>query len=214
MSSFTNQVIFLGDSIMLGNHVSAGQDLPSKVASLLPDIAANKQNLAIGSTYANEDGTHTDGGQGVTADGAWIDSVQVNVCVILFGANDIAAGFSGTTYVAALKTYCQSRKAAMVAPQKRIVICTTLPGIPITDNGFESQRLIGNLGMLADGSFWDGYANLAADPVMGLQATNSDPTYYSDGVHPTNAGNDLLAPWISRAVEVLITPASIGYRSL
>src|SRR5215831_15014900 len=206
MAAFTNQVIFLGDSIMLGNHVSAGQDIPSKVAALLPAIATNYQNLAIGSTYANEDGSHTDGGQGATADAAWTNSVAVNVCVILFGANDLGSGFTAAQFAAALKAYSQARKAAMVAAQKKIVILTVLPSTGLTDLGYNPRRLDANLTNLSDGTFWDGYANIAADPIMGLQATNSDLTYYSDGLHPTNTGNNLLAPWVSNAVETVITP--------
>jgi lysophospholipase L1-like esterase len=209
--SLTNQVLFLGDSITAGNHVPAGQDIPTKVAASYSAIAAHYQNLGIGSTYANEDGSHTDGGQGVTADGLFDGTKQVNIAVIFFGANDVADAATRLNFTTAFKTYCLARRSAGF----KILIVSTLPNTAITSNGFESTRLSANTTNLSDGTFWDYFANVAADPIMGLQATNSNATYYSDGVHPTPTGNDLLVPWFVDALKVLIElPRSVAARAV
>jgi len=201
----TFQIAYFGDSIMLGNHLGVGEDLPSKVAALYPAVAGHYTNFAIGSTYANEDGSHTDGGQGATGDAAFTPGLDVNIAVFLFGANDIAAGFTGATYVSHLKTYALARRAAGYTS---IVILNTLPNSAITSGGFESERLIGNTGMAVDGSFVNAFANIARDPTMGDPANNADATWYSDGVHPTDAGNDLLAPYIAQALHAILDPLS------
>lgn len=195
----TNQVVYLGDSLMLGNHVSAGQDIPSKLSAEYPPIAANASNQAIGSTYANEDITHTDGGQGVTADGMFNAGVDKPICMVWFGANDLV-NFNAATFFAAYKAYCQARASAGYL----VIACTALPNTAITGAGHESDRLSANTSIRGDTSFYHALADFASDPIMGLTATNSDTTYYSDGVHPTNTGNNLLQKYALHAVQQVL----------
>lgn len=197
----SNRVVYLGDSIMAGNHLNSPttQGIPALVADAMPQLAGHASNLAIGSTHANEDGTHTDGGQGATADGLYSASLQLNVVVILFGANDIAAGYKSTQFEAALKAYALARRSRGF----KVVILTTLPNSMITTNGFDSQRTAANAATLADPSFWDAVADIASDPTMGNAANNRDTIYYSDGVHPTPLGNSYLTHYLTAALSLL-----------
>ncbi len=204
--SYTNQVLFLGDSIMLGSHLPSPstQAIPVLVASAVPDIAAHYQNLAIGSTTAD-----SDGGQGATADGLYSASYDVNLFVVLFGANDLANGDSAATFEAHLKTYAQARLAN--GPKARVVILTTLDNSLISDH---SQRTSANALTRADGTFWQALADIARDPVMGIDGAYNNGTYFLDGTHPNAAGNVLLEPYVSAAINTLIVPRSMAWRSV
>ena len=43
---------------------------------------------------------------------------------------------------------------------------------------------------------------------VGTDAAPSNATYFSDGVHPTAAGNQLLAPYVTRAIQSLIVTSA------
>jgi lysophospholipase L1-like esterase len=198
----TNQVLFLGDSIMAGNHLPDPdrQSVPALVAAAVPEIGGRMRNLAIGSTYANEDPDHTDGGQGATADALYRADVDLNIDVVLFGANDLAAGFDAARFTGALETYVAKRRAAGF----KVIVLTTLPNIAIDRRGAESQRRAANITTLKNRLGWDGLGDLAADVIMGSLTATSDSRLYSDGVHPTPLGTLHLAAIAADAVRALV----------
>lgn len=109
-----------------------------------------------------------------------------NVLVVLAGANDQSEG--AASFVASLKAYCLAQRAA---GWNKIAVLTILPQ---TTSGFNAFRDAANALIVADTSFYDAIVRLDQDSVLGCDACAANTTYYNtDGIHPTTAGENLLA---------------------
>lgn len=123
------------------------------------------------------------------------------ILTFLIGANDIGGGSGGAsdvsdmaTYASQLTTYIAARRAA---GWTHIAVCTVLPR---TLSGYNARRNILNTTIRSwAGSTVNAVIDFAADATMGPDAAAADTSLYSDGLHPTNAGQVLLEP-IYRAV--------------
>ena len=120
---------------------------------------------------------------------------------VLIGANDLGAYSSEANYITALAAYCDARRAAGWL----VVVCTLLP----RDNGGDSAtHNTRRVGVNTAINTWvsthaDAVADFAADATMGPDAAASDVTYYSDGLHPTAAGQALLEPILRVVINAL-----------
>ena len=138
----------------------------------------------------------------ITARSAAVDaafatpSLTEKLLFLFDGANDMGLGAS--TLVADLKAYCLARKAA--SPGLKIVIATLLPQ---TTSGFNTFRDAVNPLIKADNSWYDAIADFAADPTMGCDACAGNTTYFSDGEHPTAAGQAILGPIARAAIQTI-----------
>ena len=189
----TNVVVWCGDSITKGNHVGAGEDFPSLVAASITAIAANDQNIAVPSSTINS-------GQGTAADGYYDGTKQANVCCVMWGINDLAGGATAATTKASLKTFCQARQSAGFS----VLLMTLLPCNTFTDAN--SLREAANVLIRADSSFYSVLVDLGdTGTTMGNVSALSDTAKYSDGVHPTYAGNQLLEPAITAGLTTLLS---------
>lgn len=110
---------------------------------------------------------------------------------IKIGTNNFGGSVSGADFAALVSTYCQARKAA---GWDKVVLCTVLP---IAGNALhETQRTDYNAIIRAPG--WaaangvDAICDIGAEAIMGDVANATDTDYYSDGVHPTAAGQALM----------------------
>jgi lysophospholipase L1-like esterase len=118
---------------------------------------------------------------------------------VLIGANDLAT-LGAPTWLANLASYCDARRAAGWT----VAVCTVLPRTSAPHN---TARAIANTelrlwttgGSTVPGIHADAICDFAADATMGPDAAASNVTYYSDGTHPTAAGQALLEP-VYRAV--------------
>lgn len=124
-----------------------------------------------------------------------------NVLLIFGGTNDIAANVSAATAFSSLLTYA----AAARATGYKVIVGTMLARTQgfsggQTAGGFETARQTFNASIASDAlTHWDGVADFAAVPNMN-DATNL--TYWNaGGIHPNDAGNTLLAPVASAAVN-------------
>jgi lysophospholipase L1-like esterase len=87
-----------------------------------------------------------------------------------------------------LKAYCLAQRAA---GWNKIAVLTILPQ---TTSGFNAFRDAANALIVADTSFYDAIVRLDQDSVLGCDACAANTTYYNtDGIHPTTAGENLLA---------------------
>ena len=80
----------------------------------------------------------------------------------------------------------------------KVVLCTLLPST--ASGGFNAIRNAANALICGDTSFYVVLCDFAAEATMGLDATASNTTYYSDGTHPTAAGQALLATLMTAAL--------------
>jgi hypothetical protein len=105
----------------------------------------------------------------------------------------ITNGVDTTTYMDALVAYADARRAA----GWYVVLMTLLPR---STAGYEAIRNANNAeirtwatgGTLYPGIHADAIVDFANETIMDNVATTADTTYYSDGVHPTDAGHILL----------------------
>lgn len=133
------------------------------------------------------------------------------VFTVSVGTNDQCIGgrASVAAYAADVASYVAGRKATASAAGYALVagLCTVLP----RNDGDENETNRAAYNALLTSSSWrnsngiDFVIDLASEATMGLLATCADTTYYSDGVHPTQAGHALLEPIYAAAVAPYVT---------
>jgi lysophospholipase L1-like esterase len=192
----TLNVIAVGDSISL-----TGGVMRTYLPRLADMIRADRKGWAR---------THRFGVNGASWDFAWepsgypytlIEDIPRRVVpalsptlpnwVIAFaGTNGIALARRDAEFeYSRLRAYVTALKAAGV-PADQIVVPTMLPrnGIP------ESTRATYNAAIVADaGRLGYRVARLDLDPDVGAAGQAANPTWYRDGVHPTDAGHEAIA---------------------
>ena len=128
------------------------------------------------------------------------------------GTKDLYFGASAATTYNNIKTYAAARKAA----GWRVVILSILPrsaGTPPPT--FEADRQTVNAALLADfptatahtnitsgGAYADYLINIGADTTIGEPGDQTNPTYYADLVHLTNAGYAIVADYVKKAIQL------------
>ncbi|MDZ4688349.1 MAG: hypothetical protein SH850_25020, partial [Planctomycetaceae bacterium] len=76
-----------------------------------------------------------------------------------------------------------------------VVVGTMLPRLSVPD----ATRLSFNALIMADSTSWNAKCDFGAEATMGQYANVNNPTYYLDGIHPTAAGQALLATNVGNA---------------
>jgi lysophospholipase L1-like esterase len=191
-------VFFEGDSITEG--ASLTTPWPLGAMNALSTIKQGKNNAVSGSVITASMGTSLGVGS-LEARAAALDlnasaSRPRNVLVVLAGYNALNGGAqSAAAMVADLKAYCLARRAA---GWNRIIVGTLTPA---TTAGINAKRNAANALIRADTSFYDGLADFAADSTIGTDAAASNTTYYSDGVHPTQAGANIMATIAAAVIQ-------------
>lgn len=180
-------------------YVAEGDSITATDASYAYLFGANASPAVIGANWAVPgDGLAQLQARAADLDACVSDTASDYVLSVLIGANDLAAYTGGAAqYSIDLAAYCAARRAA----GWKVVICTILPRTNATHN---TRRAIVN----ADIATWvgvncDAIADFAANADMGDDADASNLTYYSDGVHPTAAGQAVLEPILRAAINGL-----------
>ena len=124
-------------------------------------------------------------------------SDKKSVVSILGGHNDISGSRTAAQVITSLQNYGANRKAA----GHHVVMCTILPDSVY--GGFNTTRATVNTAMRTwGGTYWDSLVDFDTD-LMGLDATASNATYYSDGIHPTQVGMNRLAAVYQPVIEAI-----------
>lgn len=129
-----------------------------------------------------------------------LGSFPFQIYVVWGGLNDFFIdGASAATIYSNLKTYCANIKSA--DSRAIVVLCTELPS---TGAGWNAVRATINTSITTEASpTWDYIADLAANGTIGDDADASDTTYYSDGTHPTVAGDAIISSIIYNVIKDL-----------
>lgn len=160
------------------------------VSNINPKIPAAQNFAQGGSTLV------TATARAATVDAVLDSSRAHNILTVLFGANDLQT-LTDVQFESQLQTYCQARRTA----GWKVIVGTVLPS---TGAGYNTKRNAVNTWIRANwASFADGVADQAADPVIGPDAAAADPTYYSGGLHPTAAGQLLMEPYWTAAINAI-----------
>ena len=192
--SMNAYIAFEGDSIADHNH-SPQPSYPALVSAYFP--SAMYANYAT--TAWNVSNLVT---QASTADDRSMISGSVpSILSVLIGRNDLGSdGLNDTPEVfeAALVAYFQARRAA----GWKVISATVLPS---TLSGFNPKRNIVNQWMRGNWQNWsDCLADLANDPVFGIDAAASNVLLYGDGTHPTTAIHQNIATDFTACYQTLV----------
>lgn len=181
-----------GDSLTAGTTSHAGQ--------LVTYIDGPGRNLAVSGHDLIDMDAVVDGVvseiSGMVADGRTV------VASVMIGRNDVTAFvLDWEAYLDDVKVTVAKLKAAGAT-----VIMGTL--LPCDVAGWNAAKASYNAQLEADEGTWFDYLADYRTTTTGTDGSESNPTYYSDGTHPTQAGQDelypvLLAAWQSAVASVL-----------
>ena len=187
------RVIFDGNSMT----AAASSTYPAATITALGTLVHSTYNYGVsGQTTAQ---MVTDGVAQI--DSRYITGVSKNVVVAWEITNDLKLGADRATAYANMVAYCQARKNAGFS----VVLLTILPrtqvGLPET---FEADRIaINDLIKANYASYASAVADVAADSRIGDYGDSDDTTYYSDGVHMTEAGYAIVAGIVATTIQAL-----------
>lgn len=186
-------IVYEGDSITRGNHVTPSSDRFVNLSA----------NILEADSWYNAGWSGDNTSQMLSQATSQVDSrysgtYRYNVAVFLGGANDLVQHATQEQIYDNTTAWCTGRQSTGF----RVVIQTILPSTLYTvGNGLEPKRLWINSQIRANWpNFADGLADIGNDTL--LQDTT---TYYSDGLHPNNAGNAIMADYIVAAASGLQT---------
>jgi lysophospholipase L1-like esterase len=126
-----------------------------------------------------------------------IGNAPKHILSVLIGANDLKSYSSAAQYITDFAAYCAARRAAGWL----VVVCTILPQTDATHNTRRASVNAAIAGWV--GINCDAIADFASNTTMGDDADAANITYYSDGLHPTAAGQAVLQPILTAAVDAL-----------
>lgn len=122
-----------------------------------------------------------------------------NILVISTGWNDVNGGETAATIKAQFVTYCLARKA----------VGWKVIAAPLPISNFSGQPVIYPLIRLEVNAwlalhwreFADAYADFSNDPIIGNAALTTNPVYWQDQLHMTQAGYAIWARYLKTAIE-------------
>lgn len=140
-----------------------------------------------------------------------------NVCVVWEGTNHLGAGATAVATYNALVAFCAARKAE----GWQVIIMSILPRTDAAKPAnFDANRatINGNFRTDFDAATSDAYAfgpavgttyadllcDVAADTLIGEDGDSDNTTYYSDKLHMTTAGYNIIGGHVRPAVKLLL----------
>ncbi len=177
------QIICEGDSITFGAGATSGKDWPVTMQKSLTG-KYRITNLGISGQKAYEILANAP----ERTDRLWsLYSATPKVYLLWAGSNDLAEGKTSSV----INSLTSRIAAARAAGATKILLGTILPR---GDAGFEVNREKINSAIRASGHLGaDGIADVAADKTIGQFNQNTDINYYGDGIHPNDAGYQIIA---------------------
>lgn len=182
-----------GDSITANHGLTVAQGYPTQ--ALTAFSPANFLSIAAVDGYTSQDiinhlGTVT------TTLNSW--SSPNKVYTLMIGTNDINTGVSTATTYANIQSICSS----VTATGAKMVALTVLPAT--LANNFETNRQALNTLIRNGGACSYIIADVGNDATIGQAGQQTNTTYYQgDQVHPTAAGDTIIAGYYRTALGTL-----------
>jgi GDSL-like Lipase/Acylhydrolase family len=119
-------------------------------------------------------------------------------------SNDVEESVANAQILQNLQTTCNTIK--QIYPGSVVVIGTMMSHVNIADS---IRFALNDMIRQQNNNICDGYIDMAADPVLGASGAYAD-SYFADGVHPDDPGNEQIAGIITRYINSVTgaTPAS------
>ena len=136
----------------------------------------------------------------------WVDPLKSGAgkdyLVIFAGTNDIyLAGKTGAQTYTQLVTYCTARRSA---GWNKIIVVTMLPRGGTTMETYRQDYNSAIRAGFAAGTLpCDAVADVGSDPTIGQAGQQANTTYFFDAIHPTKAGDTIVASYTSPAVGLI-----------
>lgn len=191
-SSYATNIVHIGDSITQG---SVAVDTQTIAGKFLPNLTTTYKywNMGIGgktltSMYADR----------ANVEGTMLASGKNNLLILDGGINDL---HTGTKTGSSLYTLITDYVTWAQAQGWTVAVCTILPESAVNGVATETERNIVNPLIVANTAGADFIIDRASDATMGSYANTSNATYYADLIHPTAAGNNILGPYYSTAIN-------------
>lgn len=186
-TTFTETIALTGDSILQGTGTTLCQNLTRQLWPLLKRPTRMINSGVFGATMASlvtGTGLHT-------PFSGWTQTTRV--WVLQSGTNDIAAGTTASALAAIASARITDAKSA---GENKVGICTVLPrqtwiGTPALWTEAQAYNDLVRANYVSWGA--DFLVDLAADATMGNITNTSNAAFYTDGLHPSTAGNAILA---------------------
>ncbi len=207
LTTANSLVVFDGNSLTAGQGATSGQNSDPPTGTIYPAVCLGY----LGSKWmARNFGVSGQTTPDMSADAAtqtdplYSASNTRNVVVGWEITNDLFFGASAADAYTNYVTYCQARQAV----GWRVPAVTVLPRSEAgTPAGFEADRQTVNANIRANWrSFADSLADIASDSRIGPAGSQTNPTYYGDLVHLTDAGYAIVAQYVAAAIQSAIYP--------
>lgn len=190
--AYANQVIFDGNSMTDGSTSS----YPATTVAALTGTWYSRNFGVSGQTTTQMIS------DGVSQIDPFYDSrVTNNVLVAWEATNELKLGVSATDAYNNLVAYCRARKNAGF----KVVVPTILPRSESgTPEDFNTKRATVNTNIRNNyASFATAIADVAANTDIGEDGDSENATYYTDKVHMTTAGYNIVAGIVKAAIDTL-----------
>lgn len=126
-----------------------------------------------------------------------------NISIIMEGGNDIANGRTDVQAYGELKTYGQARKAK----GWKTIFATIPPRAALAAANQETYRLSVNTmirdAKAANETWIDAIADIGAHEILGNVSNCTNTTYFTDRVHFTILGQQMIAPIFTAAINAI-----------
>jgi len=193
-------LVYDGDSITFGRGVALGNEIASQTPALIGETFA-RFNYGIG---GQQQASMVTGYPNRAAQA--YQASKLNVLKIFAGTNDVKNNVTGANTWASAVSEMQ---AARTTGFQKILVATMLPRGDFTGAQEAERQAFNDLVRANWQTYADGLLDYAADPMMGAAGATSNLTLFSDGVHPTEYGDSLLAAIDAPKIKVMIA----AYRS-
>jgi lysophospholipase L1-like esterase len=186
-----DQLVFDGQS--LNNEPRFGHPYPEQLMARLHDHVQLGPVVAVnGTSYAQRS---YDAAQRVDPH---FGAAERSLFLDLAGQSDLSAGMPAERVLAAAETYARARRKAGA----RLAAVFTVPPSTWFSKSEDQQRVAYNqLLRLNTHHVFDAVIDIAARPEF---ADPSDPTYFYDGLHPTDNGARVIADTAEPVVRALL----------
>jgi hypothetical protein len=167
--------------------------LPQRVSALIQAPHMMAATGISGTTYAQRAAT-------VAARTDYhVRNAHTSVLTVISGQSDLLGGMSADSLLATAEADASARLAAGFDAVVGVTIPSMIEAWEWTPD-MEAERIAYN-DLLMESDVFDVVADIASIPEL---ADPADTTYFSDGLHPTAAGADLMAPVVVEAINSVL----------